>query len=96
MENNLSRAFFLIQDPSLEKYWGPNDMIEFAFQEVVRLNLIVVSKKVTCIGFDWENLYLDKKNNTDYSTKDGSLWITNIFQKYLPNIPVDWDGLREE
>ena len=130
--NNLSRAFFLIQDPYffpyvkqnwVVTYWldklpsnceagfvldtepdwpwegsnkpwksigGPNDMVELAFQEVVRLNSIAVSKKVTCIGFDWENLYLDRKNNTGYSTKTGSLWITSMFQKYLPGIPVDW------
>ena len=130
--NNLSRAFFLIQDPFYSEYvqknwvvtywldklpsnceagfvldtepdwpwigspdpWttigDKNDMIELAFKEVVRLNSIASMKKVTCIGFDWENLYLNGKNNTGYSCIDGSLWITNMFQKYLPNIPVDW------
>ena len=131
-ENNLARAFFLIQDPSISPYvqknwvvtywldqlpsncdagfvldtepnypWAgspnpwtsigeTNDMIELAFQEVGRLNSIATSNKVTCIGFDWENLYLGGKSKTGYSTEAGSLWITSMFQKYLPGIPVDW------
>jgi hypothetical protein len=135
-KNNITRAFFLIQDPyrslyvqqnwvvtywldqlplnceagfvldtepdwpwvgSVKPWTSPwttigetNDMIELAFQEVVRLNSIATNKKVTCIGFDTENLYFNKKINTGYSTKDGSLWITNMFQKYLPGIPIDW------
>ena len=69
---------------------GTDDMIELAFQEVVRLNSHAICKKVTCIGFDTENLYLERVKDTGYSTKDGSLWITTIFQTYLPGIPLDW------
>ena len=67
-----------------------NDMMELAFQEVVRLNSVATDKKVTCIGFDWENLKLNDVKDTGYSTKDGSSWINTTFQKYLPDIPVDW------
>jgi hypothetical protein len=67
-----------------------NDMVELAFREVARLNSIAMSKKVTCIGFDSENLFYNGKINTGYSTEDGSLWITKMFQTYLPGIPVDW------
>uniref|UniRef100_A0A6C0IID3 Uncharacterized protein n=1 Tax=viral metagenome TaxID=1070528 RepID=A0A6C0IID3_9ZZZZ len=69
---------------------GTNDMMELAFQEVVRLNSLAISKKVTCIGFDTENLYLGGVKDTGYSTKDGSSWITKMFQTYLPGVPVDW------
>jgi len=131
-KKNITRAFFLIQDPSFCPYiklnwvvthwldklpstceagflldtepdypwvnsptpWtsigGKNDMMELAFQEVARLNLLAKSKKVTCIGFDSENLVLGKVKNTGYSTKDGSTWITTMFQTYLPGIPLDW------
>ena len=97
-KKNITRAFFLIQDPFFCPYvsqnwvvtdwldklpsnceagfvldtepdspwngspnpWttigGTNDMMELAFQEVVRLNSLAIGKKVTCIGFDTENL----------------------------------------
>jgi len=131
-KKNITRAFFLIQDPFfcpyvkqnwVITYWldklpsnceagfvldtepdspwngspnpwttigGTNDMMELAFQEVVRLNSLATSKKATCIGFDTENLYVGGVNDTGYSTKDGSSWITKMFQTYLPGIPVDW------
>ena len=131
-KKKITRAFFLIQDPSfcpyvqqnwVVTYWldklpsnceagfvldtepdspwdgspnpwtsigGTNDMIELAFQEVVRLNSHAIYKKVTCIGFDTENLYLGGVKDTGYSTKDGSSWITTMFQTYLSDIPVDW------
>ena len=66
------------------------DMIELAFQEVVRLNSCAIGKKVTCIGFDWENLYLGGVKDSGYSTKDGSEWITKMFETYLSGVPVDW------
>jgi hypothetical protein len=132
IKKNITRAFFLIQDPFsfpyvnqnwVVTYWldklpstceagfvldtepdspwngspspwttigGTNDMMELAFQEVVRLNSLAKSKKVTCIGFDTENLYLGDVKDTGYSTKEGSSWITTMFQKYLPDVPLDW------
>jgi hypothetical protein len=130
-KKNITRAFFLIQDPSFCPYvklnwvvthwldklpsnceagfildtepdypwinsptpWtsigGKNDMMELAFQEVARLNSLA-KKKVTCIGFDTENLVLGKVKDTGYSTTDGSSWITKMFRTYLPGIPLDW------
>ncbi len=123
--NNITRAFFLIQDPAMSpwcqadsqgNYWivdswlnklphgceagfvldtedsspwqgsaplfQPGDTMEMAFELTQAINLASAIKKVSCIGFDYENMPIYYKSGKD--------WITDLFAKYIDKKSNDW------
>jgi len=62
--------------------FSQNDTLELAFQYMAALNKSA-TKKITCIAFDYENVNV-------YYGKQGEAWVTKLWGKYFPSMPIDY------